>query len=182
MILHPWHLISAGKDAPKVVTSIIEIPKGSRAKYELDKVTGLLRLDRVLQTELTYPANYGFIPQTYCEDSDPLDIILICSEPVLPLSIVEARVIGALKILDGGEQDDKLIGVAHYDQKLAHVTDLASFPKEELDQIVHFFSEYKKPEKNTVEIQKIIDADEAQHVVDESISRYKETFGNDDHI
>ena len=176
MILHPWHLISPGDRAPESVNAIIEIPRGSKAKYELDKGTGLLRLDRVLRTDLTYPAHYGFIPQTYCDDADPLDIILICSQPLLPLSIVEARVLGALHMIDGGEQDDKIIAVANNDYELKDVVSLETFPKDQLQAIEDFFKNYKKQEKKTVVIERIIGKQEAQQLVVQSIELYKKVF------
>lgn len=176
MINHPWHRISPGANAPESVNAIIEIPRGSRAKYELDKDHGLLRLDRVLLTDLTYPAHYGFIPQTYCEDKDPLDIILICSEPLVPLTIVEATVVGALHMIDGGEQDDKILAVATHDRNLAHIRDLASFPQQELEAIVNFFKNYKKQEKKIVSVEKVLGKEAAIELVKKSLELYKKTF------
>ncbi|MDX9812466.1 MAG: inorganic diphosphatase, partial [Bacteroidales bacterium] len=109
---NPWHCVSPGDKLPNIVNGVIEIPKGSRAKYELDKESGLLRLDRVLYTSVYYPANYGFIPQTYCGDKDPLDILILSQIEVVPLTIVPAKVIGVMRMLDGGEADDKIIAVA----------------------------------------------------------------------
>ena len=112
---NPWHAVSIGKKIPQFVQAIIEIPKGSKAKYELDKESGLLKLDRVLFSAVHYPANYGFIPQTYCDDKDPLDILVICSVDVEPLCLIEAKVIGVMHMIDGGEIDDKIIAVAAHD-------------------------------------------------------------------
>ena len=112
---HPWHGVETGAAAPKVVRAVIEIEKGSKAKYELDKDSGLLKLDRVLFSAVHYPANYGFIPQTYCDDKDPLDILVISSLEFRPLSLVDAKVIGCMRMVDNGEQDDKIIAVAATD-------------------------------------------------------------------
>src|SRR5689334_13245376 len=112
MNFNPWHSVSVGKKAPETVNGIIEIPKGSRAKYELDKESGLLKLDRVLYSSVFYPANYGFIPQTYCDDNDPLDILILSQVEIVPLCIVPARVVGVMRMIDGGEADDKIIAVA----------------------------------------------------------------------
>lgn len=174
MIFHPWHLISPGNNAPKSVNSIIEISKGSRAKYELDKATGLLRLDRVLMTDLTYPVHYGFIPQTYCEDADPLDILVVCSEPLIPLTIVEATVIGAMRMIDGGQLDDKILAIATHDRRLSHITNMATFPQELLSSIRHFFENYKKEERKSVEIKAFLEQPDAHQVIKDSIALYQE--------
>ena len=115
---HPWHQVSPGDNMPDIVHAIIEIPKGSKAKYEIDKESGLLKLDRVLFSSVMYPANYGFIPQTYCDDKDPLDILVLCSIDVFPMSIIEAKVVGVMHMVDNGEQDDKIIAVAKNDMSV----------------------------------------------------------------
>jgi inorganic pyrophosphatase len=115
MIVHPWHGIEPGKRAPEIVDCIIEVPRGSRNKYELDKTSGLLRLDRVLYSAVFYPANYGFIPQTYCDDQDPLDILVLGQEPVVPMCILTARPIGVMQMIDQDEEDDKIIAVHEHD-------------------------------------------------------------------
>ena len=124
-IKNPWHYVSAGKDAPDLVNAIIEIPTGCKAKYELDKDSGLLKLDRVLFSAVHYPANYGFIPKTYCDDKDPLDILVLCSVEVEPLCIIEAKVIGVMRMIDQGEGDDKIISVAKNDQSINHINDIS---------------------------------------------------------
>src|SRR5580704_6402581 len=108
---HPWHQVSPGENIPEIVHAVIEIPKGSKAKYEIDKESGLLKLDRVLFSSVHYPANYGFIPQTYCDDHDPLDILVLGQDAVVPLSIMVAKPIGMMKMMDQGEADDKIIAV-----------------------------------------------------------------------
>lgn len=141
---NPWHFVSPGADAPQIVNAIIEIPTGSKAKYELDKESGLLKLDRVLFSAVHYPANYGFIPMTYCDDKDPLDILVICSVEVEPLCLIEAKVIGVMRMIDQGEGDDKIIAVAKNDKSINHVNDISDLPEHILQQIHRFFSDYKK--------------------------------------
>ena len=119
-MLHPWHGVSRGENAPDVITAIIEVPKGSQTKYELDKLSGLLKVDRILYSAVHYPANYGFIPQSYCEDNDPLDVLVLCQETVLPLSMMRVRPIGVMKMIDQGEADDKIIAVHVDDPEFEH--------------------------------------------------------------
>jgi len=171
---HPWHSLPVGNNAPHAVNSVIEIPQGSRTKYELDKQTGFLRLDRVLASLLSYPFHYGFIPQTYCEDKDPLDIIILCSEPLIPLSIVEVTVLGAVEMVDQGEQDDKIIGVATHDPFMKHKEKLADINPEILSAIQHFFEEYKKPEGKSVVIKKFLEKHEATALITKSIELYRQ--------
>lgn len=176
MILHPWHLLSYGKAAPKTVNTVIEITKGSKAKYELDKETGLLRLDRVLLTHLTYPFHYGFIPQTYCDDNDPLDAVVICSEPLVPLTIVEATPIGALHMIDGGEQDDKIIAVATHDHAVNKIKSLEELPADLLNTIKEFFETYKKLEEKQVVVERFYNKKEAHLLIEKSIEYYKQAL------
>lgn len=173
---HPWHSLSVGEHAPKTVQSIIEIQQGSKTKYELDKPTGFLRLDRILGSHLHYPFHYGYIPQTYCPDDDPLDILIICTEKLLPLSIVEATVLGAVKMIDGGQQDDKIIAVVTHDPAMKNKKELNDLNSQTLETIRHFFENYKKPEKKEVIIEKFLEKDEAQEIVEKSIELYNETF------
>jgi len=123
-VLHPWHGVSFGEHAPRVVNSIIEIPQGSRCKYEIDKASGLLKLDRIIYSSFHYPVNYGFIPQTYGGDKDPLDILVITSLALVPLTLVEAKVIGVMQMIDGGEADDKIIAVAANDPSVNHYNNI----------------------------------------------------------
>jgi inorganic pyrophosphatase len=174
MILHPWHLLSPGKGVPKTVNTVIEITKGSKAKYELDKETGLLRLDRVLLTHLTYPFHYGFIPQTYGDDDDPLDAVIICSEPLVPLTIVEATPIGALHMIDGGQQDDKIIAVATHDHAVNSIKTLEELPADLLNTIKEFFETYKKLEEKQVVVERFLDKNEAYLLIERCIDQYKE--------
>lgn len=177
MIHHPWHLVSSGENTPEQINTIIEIPRGSKAKYELDKTSGLLRLDRVLQTNLTYPAHYGFIPQTLSEDNDPLDAIILCSQELFPLSIVEIRVLGAVNMIDNGEQDDKILGVAARDPLYQSVNTLESVPEAIIESIIHFFKHYKEKEHKKVIINELHSQEKAYSIITKSIANYHKAFG-----
>lgn len=173
---NPWHSISPGEDAPNNVTAIIEIPKGSKAKYEIDKDSGLLKLDRILFSSVMYPANYGFIPQTYCDDKDPLDILVLCSVDVFPMSIVEAKVVGVMHMVDNGEQDDKIIAVAAHDMSVNYIDDLSELPPHTMKEIVRFFQDYKALEGKNVTIEHLLGKRYAHKVINESIELYNTTF------
>lgn len=173
---HPWHTISPGEDIPSVVNAIIEIPKGSKAKYEIDKASGLIKLDRVLFSSVMYPAHYGFIPQTYCDDKDPLDILVLCSVDVYPLTIIEAKVIGVMHMVDQGEQDDKIIAVAKNDMSVNYINDLAELPPHTMTEIVRFFKDYKSLEDKKVTIEHLLGKRYALKVIEESITLYDTTF------
>ncbi len=174
---HPWHNVSIGPNAPEMVTGIIEIPKNCRAKYELDKESGMLLMDRVLYSPLVYPANYGFIPQTFCDDGDPLDILVLSQVDIVPMCLVESKVIGVMHMVDGGEQDDKIIAVAANDMSVKHINDISELPKHILDEIRIFFEDYKKLEKKTVSVEGFEGREVALEVVNQSIVDYKEKFG-----
>ncbi|WDF67851.1 inorganic diphosphatase [Sphingobacterium oryzagri] len=175
---HPWHQIAPGSDLPNSVNAIIEITNGSKGKYELDKDTGLLLLDRVLSSSVVYPANYGFIPQTYCDDKDPLDILVICSVDILPLTLVEAKVIGVMNMVDGGEQDDKIIAVAKNDPIYNYINDIEQLAPHMMKEIVQFFESYKALEKKSVLVEGLHGRERAQEILLESIELYKKEFGN----
>jgi inorganic pyrophosphatase len=170
---HPWHSIGPGQDAPLYVKTVIEIPKGSKGKYELDKESGLLRLDRVLFSSVHYPANYGFIPQTYCDDHDPLDILVICSIDVYPMSIIEAKVIGAMEMVDSSERDDKIIAVARHDMSVNYLDDISELAPHTLVELKRFFEDYKKLEHKNVIVEQFMDHKRAAQIVTESIDLYK---------
>ncbi|QBR12618.1 inorganic diphosphatase [Sphingobacterium sp. CZ-2] len=174
---HPWHRVSPGKDVPRSVTAVIEIKQGSKTKYEIDKESGMLKLDRILKTSMVYPTNYGFIPQSYCGDKDPLDILVICSEGLQPASLVDAQVIGVMRMTDSGDQDDKIIAVAKHDAAVNHYKDIKDLPEQTMKEIVHFFQNYKTLEGKTVKIEKISGRDSAQTIILESLELYKKEFG-----
>jgi len=165
---NPWHKVEIGENAPSVVNSIIEIPKNTRAKYELDKRSGMLILDRVLFASMYYPANYGFIPQTYCDDNDPLDILVLSQITIVPMCIVSAKVIGVMRMLDGGEHDDKIIAVAENDMSVNHINDVTELPAHFFKELRNFFEDYKKLENKTVEVAKFQDAKKAREIVEQS--------------
>lgn len=177
LMRHPWHSISAGADAPEVVTAIIEIPKASKAKYELDKESGLLKLDRVLFSAMHYPANYGFIPQSYCDDKDPLDILVFSQIAIQPLCLVDAKVIGAMQMIDQGEHDDKIIAVAANDMSVQHFNDVSELPDHLLLEMRAFFEDYKKLEKKSVLVDQFVGREVAQQIVIDALELYSTTFG-----
>ena len=169
---NPWHNVSIGDDTPDIVNGIIEIPKNERAKYELDKDSGLLKMDRVIYSSMYYPANYGFIPQTYCDDKDPLDILILSQIAVVPLCIVSAKVIGVMRMLDGGELDDKIIAVAENDMSVKHFDDIEVLPEHFLRELRTFFEDYKKLENKTVEVEDFQGAKMAKEIIEKSIEDY----------
>lgn len=172
---HPWHCVSVGEKVPSIVTAIIEIPRGSKNKYEIDADSGLLFLDRVLSSPMFYPINYGFIPQTYCEDGDPLDIMVIGQDPVQPLSMMNAKVIGYMKMIDGGEADDKILAVHADDPQFKHINDLTEIEASNqhyLREIEQFFKTYKLLENKKVEVIGWFGKKDAEKVILDSISFY----------
>jgi len=174
--IHPWHQILPGDDAPNSVNTVIEITSGSKGKYELDKNTGLLRLDRVLSSSVVYPANYGFIPQTYCDDKDPLDILVICSVDIIPLTLVQAKPIGVINMMDGGEQDDKIIAVAKNDPIYNYMNDIEQLAPHVMKEIVQFFESYKALEKKFVVVDGIHGRERAHSILMEAIALYRREY------
>lgn len=174
--MNAWHDVSFGSDAPENVQAIIEIPKNSKAKYELDKESGLLKLDRVLFSAVHYPANYGFIPRTYCDDQDPLDILVISSLEVVPMCLIEAKVIGVMQMIDDNERDDKIIAVAKNDMSVNHVNDIAELPPHTLVEMKRFFEDYKNLEKKEVVVKRFLNREEAYKIINEAIELYNSTF------
>ncbi len=177
-ILHPWHGVHYGEQAPGIVNALIEIPQGSRAKYEIDKPTGLLRLDRVIYSSFYYPTNYGFIPQTYGGDKDPLDILVLSSISIQPLCLVTAKVIGVMQMVDSNEADDKIIAVAANDPSINYLNNIEELPKHFFEELRQFFEEYKKLEKKTVVIDKFQDKATALRIIQDAIDFYKESFND----
>ena len=175
-VLHPWHGADNGDKTPEIVNALIEIPQGSRCKYEIDKKTGLLKLDRVIYSSFHYPVNYGFIPQTLGEDNDPLDILVMCSESIAPLCLVQATVIGNMQMIDSGEKDDKIIAVATKDPTVNHISDINELPPHFFAVLKNYFEQYKVLENKVVEIDEFQDRETAYKVINQSISFYKSKF------
>ena len=174
--LHPWHGADYGAKAPQVVNGLIEIPQGSKCKYEVDKATGLLRLDRVIYSSFHYPVNYGFIPQTLGQDSDPLDILVICSESIQPLCLVEAKVIGNMQMIDNGKIDDKIIAVAIKDPSVNYFNDVQDLPQHFIAVLRNYFEQYKVLEHKKVVIDEFQDKETAWKIIDDAIAFYKTKF------
>jgi len=175
-VLNPWHGAHYGDEAPATVNALIEIPKGSKSKYEIDKKTGLLKLDRIIYSSFHYPINYGFIPQTLGKDGDPLDILVMCSESIHPLCLVEANILGNMQMIDSGLIDDKIIAVAAKDPGVNFMTDLKDIPQHFLSVLKNYFEQYKVLEKKEVEIQDFQPKEKAFEIINESIAYYKENF------
>lgn len=175
-VSHPWHGVPYGDNAPRVVNAVIEIPQGSRAKYEIDKESGLLKLDRVIYSSFYYPCNYGFIPQTYGDDKDPLDILVITSLPVQPLCIMEAKVVGVMQMIDNGDGDDKIIAVAANDPGVNHYNNMEELPPHFFSELRHFFEEYKKLENKKVIVEEFGDKSTALKVIQDAVNSYNEHF------
>jgi len=173
-MLHPWHDVTPGEYLPIEFNALVEIPMGSSVKYELDKKTGLLRLDRVLYSAVYYPANYGFIPQTYAEDDDPLDVLVLCQEPVIPLTLVSARVIGLMTMVDGGKYDHKILAVAVNDPEFNSFRDARELPPHRLMMLRRFFQDYKLLEGKSVEVEEIEPPAKAIPIIEDSLQRYSE--------
>jgi inorganic pyrophosphatase len=176
MIKHPWHEVSTGDNPPEFVNGIIEIPKGSRAKYEVDKDSGLIKLDRVLYASMYYPLNYGFIPQTLGEDHDALDIVILTQVSVVPLCIVPSKVIGVMRMIDKGEADDKIIAVAADDVSVSHINDVTDLPEYFRVELKHFFENYKTLENKKVVVDEFQSRDKAMEIIKEGINLYQQVY------
>lgn len=170
--MNPWHDVTPGIELPGEFNTIIEIPKGSNVKYELDKGTGLLKLDRILYSAVYYPANYGFIPQTLAEDDDPLDVLVLCQEPVAPRTIVAARAIGLMTMIDGGKPDHKVLAVATHDPEYNSFRDATELPNHRLAMLRRFFQDYKQLEEKSVEVDEFAPAETAHPIIEDSLQRY----------
>lgn len=177
-VSHPWHGVATGDQAPRTVTAVIEIPQGSRAKYEIDKESGLLKLDRVIYSSFYYPCNYGFIPRTYGDDKDPLDILVITSMPVQALCLMDAKVIGVMRMIDSGDADDKIIAVAANDPSVNYYNNIEQLPRHFFDELRHFFEEYKRLENKSVVVNEFQDKATALQIIEAGIKSYEDNFGN----
>lgn len=173
-----WHDINPSRVRPEVFTAVIEIPNGSKNKYELDKETGLLRLDRVLYTATHYPANYGFIPRTYAEDNDPLDVLVLCQEEIAPMTLVECYPIGMLEMTDNDEHDEKIIAIPVREPNLSVYRDITDLPSHLSNEISHFFEVYKFLEDKETAIKEMNNAEVAKECIAKCIKAYEEKFGN----
>lgn len=174
--MNPWHDVEYGKDAPEEVNVLIEVPKNSTLKYELDKSTGLIKLDRVLYSAVHYPGDYGFIPRTYWDDDDPLDILVLSNYPVYPLTIVRARPIGVLHMTDNDEQDDKIIAVHAGDPRFSKYMDISDVPEHLMAEIKHFFETYKQLQNKKVRVLDMKNSIIARKLVLKGIEKYKKKF------
>ncbi len=171
-----WHEVSPGKKLPELVNTIIEINKGSKNKYEIDKETGMIALDRVAHTAQDFPFDYGFVPQTLWHDGDALDVVLLTTYPLLPGILVEVRPVGLMKMIDSGDRDDKLIAVPSSDPRWNEVKDIGDINKHTLKEIEHFYNTYKKLQNKTVEVSGFEGAAAAKAAVEEGLAMYKEKF------
>ena len=172
MPLHPWHDIELPRYLEDRIPAVIEIPTGSKVKYELDKRTGLLLVDRILFSAVHYPANYGFVPRTYCDDGDPLDILVLCQEQIQPLAIMQAQVIGVMKMRDDKGEDDKLIAVHGDDPNYAHYSDVSELPPHRLRELQRFFQDYKALENKKVLVSEPQGRSEALKVLRDAVKLY----------
>lgn len=171
-----WHNISAERITSKKFEAYIEIPKGCKAKYELDKETGLLRLDRVLYTSTVYPANYGFIPRTLADDGDPLDVLVLCGETMYPTTLVECYPIGVITMVDGGDLDEKIIAIPFQDPTYNNYYDIHELPQHIFQEMMHFFEVYKSLEHKQTTVKEICHRDEAMEIISKCIENYNKEF------
>ncbi|KAH0912011.1 hypothetical protein HID58_035332, partial [Brassica napus] len=169
---HPWHDLEIGPEAPIIFNCVVEIGKGSKVKYELDKTTGLIKVDRILYSSVVYPHNYGFIPRTLCEDNDPIDVLVIMQEPVIPGCFLRAKAIGLMPMIDQGEKDDKIIAVCADDPEYRHYNDIKELPPHRLAEIRRFFEDYKKNENKEVAVNDFLPATAAYEAVQHSMDLY----------
>ncbi|MFM9118689.1 MAG: inorganic diphosphatase [Planctomycetota bacterium] len=171
---HAWHDVTPGELLPTEFVAVVEIPTDSSVKYELDKKTGLLRLDRILYSAVFYPANYGFIPQTLAEDNDPLDVLVLCQEPLAPLALVQSRAIGLMTMIDSGKMDHKILAVAVHDPEYNGFMEAEQLPAHRLNMLRRFFQDYKTLEGKTVEVEAFQSASCAKPVIEAALARYSE--------
>jgi inorganic pyrophosphatase len=171
-LIHPWHDLKPGRRVPEEFYAVIEIPLGSNVKYELDKPSGLIKVDRVLYSAVYYPANYGFIPQTLAEDGDPLDVLVLCQEPVVPLALIYARAVGLMTMIDSGILDHKVIAVASEDPEFNRYREASEIKSHYLLMLRRFFQDYKQLENKAVEVEEILPSNAAHPVIQSALDRY----------
>ncbi len=174
--MNPWHDVSTGNKAPKEVNAIIEIPKDSKLKYEIDKDTGLLRLDRFLYSAVHYPGDYGFVPQTLWYDNDPIDILILTQRPVYPLTLASVRILGVLRMVDGEEKDDKLLAVYAEDPRYEEYKDIKDVPKHMIHELKHFFETYKELQGKKCKVPEILNREAAYKDIEIAQKMYKEKY------
>jgi inorganic pyrophosphatase len=177
MVKHPWHEASAGDNPPEFVNGIIEIPKGSRAKYEIDKDSGLIKLDRVIYASMYFPLNYGFIPQTLGDDGDPLDIVVLTQVSVVPLCLIPSRVIGVMRMVDRGQADDKIIAVALQDASVNDFNEARQLPDHLKVELKHFFENYKTLENKKVVVDEFQSKQKAMEIISHCMELYNKSVG-----
>lgn len=168
-----WHDIDAGRICPEDFIAVVEITKGGKQKYEMDKETGLLRLDRILYTSTHYPANYGFIPRTYADDGDPLDVLILCSESLNPMCLVECYPIGMITMKDNGKSDEKIIAIPFTDPNYNGYQSISDLPRHIFDEMAHFFSVYKQLENKDTAVDQVFGRSEAVAVIGKAIAQYE---------
>jgi inorganic pyrophosphatase len=171
-VSHPWHDITAGEHLPEEFNSVIEIPLGSSVKYELDYRTGLIRMDRPLYLGMYYPTNYGFIPQTFCENGGPLEVLVLAQEAIAPLTIVPARAIGLMTMIDGAKKDHKIIAVATTDPEFNAYRDASQLPPHRLRVLRRFFQDYKQVERKVIEVEEIAPVEKAYPLIENALHCY----------
>lgn len=173
---HPWHDLPCDEPVDESFIAYIEIPKGSKVKYELDKESGLLKVDRILFSAVHYPANYGFIPRTYCDDGDPLDVLVLCQEPVTPNCMMRARAIGLMQMRDDKGLDDKVIAVHADDPAFNQYTHIREVPQHSILELRRFFEDYKTLEKKRVEIDELLGPFEAAKAIRAAVKMYEDVI------
>ena len=171
-----WHDMREERIQPENFVSVIEITKGSKKKYELDKECGLLRLDRILYTSTHYPANYGFIPRTYGDDGDPLDVLVVCSESIDPMTLVECYPIGVITMMDNGRSDEKIIAIPFNDPNYNNYKNLDELPRHIFNEMCHFFTVYKNLENKETVVDEVSSRESALKIIADAISHYKDCF------
>lgn len=174
--MNVWHDINPSRIKPEEFTAVIEIPKGSKTKYELDKETGLLKLDRILYTSTHYPANYGLIPRTYAQDGDPLDVLVLCSQHIYPMTLVQCYPIGVISMVDSGSNDEKVIAIPTDDPTYNQYKDISDLPAHIFEEMKHFFSVYKELENKETVVNDVRGREDAIKIISETIEAYSEKF------
>lgn len=177
-MMNIWHHVDENRITPTDFLVVIEIPKGSKTKYELDKESGLLQMDRILHTSTHYPANYGFIPRTYADDMDPLDVLVLCSETIYPMTLVRCYPIGVITMLDNGKRDEKVIAIPYSDPTYNGYTSIEQLPRHVFTEMRHFFTVYKSLEGKETAVNEVKGPEAAIDIISESIKEYRVKFGH----